>query len=57
MRLAKSGVNAKIYLIFIVMARLTLTLAGLLPERGLLFVSNQTYSCACIFLLYVLLLV
>ena len=49
MRFAKSGVNVKIYLIFIVTARLVQRLAGFLPKSGLLFVSNQTYSCTCIF--------
>ena len=49
MRLAKSGVNVKISLIFIVTARLARRLAGLLLKSGLLFVSNQTYSCTYIF--------
>ena len=45
MRLAKSGVNVKIYQILIVTATLAQRLAGLLPKSEFLFVSNQTYSC------------
>ena len=40
--------KCKIYLNFIITARLARRLAGLLPKNGLLFVSNQTYSCTCI---------
>ena len=56
MRLVKSGVNVKIYQIFIVTATLAQILAVLLPKSEFLFVSIQTYSCTYMsFLLYVLL--
>ena len=48
-KMPKSGVNVKISYIFIVTARLARRLARLLQKSALLFVSNQTYSCTCIF--------